>query len=803
MYRNRRKGVKDMKTRKQTTFQAPRIAYKVFLVFLFVLFVQYCYLSLFPKVYGTNMKEFAANRNTRSSVISAKRGTVYDSTGNTLAIDVSSYTVVAYLDESRTGSSPTLYHVKDKEKTAKALAPILGASEEYLLGLLNQDLYQTYLGSYGANISEITKNKIEELQLPGIEFLESYKRYYPNGDFASYLVGYAKKQYTINVQTGKTYNLNTLLKEIIGDYKNLGWNINNAEVATVSPEGTLEANNVGTATLTITSSGKNLGICVVTVGNEQTNTKLQEKIFGELGVEVKYEDILRGINGYLEFQADKYGYKIPDTPETSKSAQNGEDIYLTIDSSIQRVLEAAVDKTSERYTPEWITINIMDAKTGDILGSASTPSFNPNDLSTITNYENPLTSFVYEPGSVMKIYTYMCAMEKGTYRGMDTFPSGSIRIEDRTIYDWNRTGWGTITYDFGFQMSSNVGVSYMMQNFLNKEDLKGCLTKYGFGATTNIELPRELAGKIVFNYPVEVAAASYGQGISTTPIQQLQALSIIANNGTMIKPNIIKKIVNPNTGTTTYERTIEKRENIVSQSTIEAIKKLMYNTVNDTTNGATGTGYRVKGLDVIGKTGTAEIYDTESGGYGGNKIYSFSGMFPYDDPEIIIFVSVKNPDNSTGSAIINMTQPVIESIAKYKGLIKGNTNIDNSVSKYTLGNVVNQDTKTIEKQLKEENLKVIVLGEGDTIIKQYPFADSSILTGDKVYLLTNDDNIKMPSLKGYSRIEAISVLNLLNIPYEIEGYGIVDSQSLEVGSVISEGTVKLVLKEKYNFDKKE
>lgn len=791
-----------MKARKQNIFQAPKSVYKVFLVFLFILFLQYCYLSLFPTVYGTNMKEFASNRNTYSTTIYSKRGSIYDSAGNTLATDVSSYTVVAYLDESRTGSSPTLYHVKDKEKTAKALAPILGASEEYIYNLLNQNLYQTYLGSYGSNISEITKNKIEELQLPGIEFIESYKRYYPNGNFASYLVGYAKKKKTISVQVGKTYNLNQVLKELIGDQKNITWNIGNAEVATVSPEGTLEVVGLGQTTLTILNGNRELASCVVIAVKEDVKTKLDDKLFGELGIEMKYENQLWGSNGYLEFQADKYGYKIPDTPEKRQDAQNGSNIYLTIDSSIQRILEDAVDKTEEKYSPEWITLTIMDAKTGDILGSTATPSFNPNDLGTITNYENPLTSFVYEPGSVMKIYTYMCAMEKGTYKGNETFPSGSIQIDDRTVYDWNRTGWGTITYDYGFQMSSNVGVSYMMQNFINKEDLKSCLTNYGFGELTNIELLRELPGKVVFNVPVEVAAAAYGQGIFTTPIQQLQALSIVANNGTMVKPNLVQKIVNPNTGEV-EERAIEKKENVVSQSTVEMVKKLMYNTVNDTQGGATGTGYRVKGLEVIGKTGTAEVFNNEAGGYLGEKIYSFAGMFPYDDPQIIIFTSVKNPDNSTGSAIINMTQPVIESVAKYKGLIQGNTSIDNSISKLTLENVVNQSTELAKKNLKEKNFKVVTLGEGDTVIQQYPFAGTSVLTNDKIFLLTNDSSIKMPSLIGYSRIEAVSVLNLLNIPYEIEGYGIVESQSLAVGNPIGEGTVKLVLKEKYNFDKKE
>lgn len=790
-----------MKTRKTNTFKAPQKVFFVFLVFLLILFIQYCYLALFPSVYGINMKEFASNRNTYSKTIYAKRGTVYDDKGNTLAIDVSSYTVVAYLDESRTGSSTTLYHVKDKQATAKALSPILNCSEEFLLNLFNQDLYQTYLGTYGTNISEITKNKIEELHLPGIEFEESYKRYYPNGDFASYIVGYAKKQNAINVQKGKTYDLNSLLKNIIGDHKNITFNSSSDNLVTITEDGLLTANDVGTVTINIKAGSRSIGICVVAISNGEVVTKLEDKIFGELGIEIKYEDILRGSNGYLEYQVDRFGYKIPDTPEDSKEAQSGSDIYLTIDSNIQRILEAGIKEAQTKDDPEWITINVMDAKTGDILGSASTPSFNPNDLSTLVNYENPLTSFNYEPGSVMKIFTYMCAMEKGTYNGSQTFPSGSIQIEDKRVYDWNRVGWGTISYDYGFQQSSNVGVSYIMQNFLTKEDLKACLNNYGFGSTTGIQLPRELSGKIVFNQPIEVAAAAYGQGIWTTAVQQLQALSIIANNGTMVKPNIIKKIVDTNTGKITYESSVQKVENVVSSNTTDQIKKLMYNTVNDTVNGATGTRYRVNGLEVIGKTGTAEVYDSELGGYvQGNNIYSFSGMFPYDDPQIIIFVSVNRPKSYSNSTIINLTQPVIESIAKYKGLIKGSTSIDNDITKNILPSYTNQKTETVKQELEALGLKPVIVGDGDKIVNQYPYKSTTVLTGDKVFLLTNAQELTMPSFKDYSRIEAISLLNLLNIAYEIDGNGVVVEQSIEAGSKLSDTKLKLTLKPKYNFD---
>ena len=708
-----------MKTR-TNKWKSPMIAFCFFLVFIFVLYLQYLYLSLSSNVYGINMQEFANNRNTYSSTLYAKRGTIYDVQGDILATDVSSYTVIAYLDESRTGSSSTLYHVQDKQKTAEALSPLLNMDVDTLLELLNKDAYQVELGPGGRGISEVLKKQIEDLNLPGIDFIESYKRFYPNGDFASYLIGYAKKN------------------EVMVD------------------------------------------------------DKLENVMQGELGIEVKYDDILKGTNGYISYQQDRYGYKIPDTPEENVPAIDGSDIYLTIDANIQRILEAEADKIVESYDPEWLTVTIMDAKTGDILGSVSEPSFDPNILN-ITNYENPLTSFVYEPGSVMKIFTYMCAIEKGTYVGNQTYMSGNIDIEGTKIYDWNKYGWGEITYDHGFEMSSNVGTVNMMQNFLTKDDLKQCLTSYGFGSPTNIELPRELSGSLVFNYPVEVAAASYGQGITATPIQQLQALSIIANNGHMLKPNIISKIVKD--GEVTYERQVTKSDRIVSEQTVEKIKELMYNAVNNVEGGAIGTAYIVDGLDVIGKTGTAEIADLENGGYLTgwlDSIYSFSGMFPKDDPEIIIFASIKRPNNGSNIGLKTMSNAIMESIGKYLGLIGGDS-IDTNKS-FQIGRYINLNTNDVKESLENKGLDVIVLGNGDRIINQYPI-NTTLLQGDKIFLLTNDSNVKMPSLIGYTKIECISLLNLLNVDYEFEGYGYVTEQSIKVGESIND-KIKIILKER-------
>ena len=697
-----------MQTRNIKKWKKPQKIFKIFLVFIVILYIQLCYLSLFKNVYGINMQAFAKNRNTYKTTIKALRGNIYASDGTVLAQTVTSYTVIAYLSEERTGNSKTPLHVVDKEKTARTLAPVLDMTEERILSLLSRKAYQVELGPGGRGITELKKEEIEALELPGIDFIEDNKRYYPNGDFASYIVGYAKK------------------------------------------------NN-------------------------------ENQIVGELGVEALYNDELKGTNGSIEQQQDRYGYKIPDTPEINNPAVDGKDIYLTIDASVQRFLEEAADSVEKESDPTWFTISVMEAKTGKILGSASAPSFNPNILN-ITNYENPLVSFSYEPGSVMKIFTYLCAMEKGTYKGSETYKSGSIKIGDAVIHDHNKTGWGVISYDLGFERSSNVAVATMMQSMLNKDDLKTCLANYGFGTKTGVNLPRELNGSIKFNYEVEVAAASYGQGITTTPIQQLQALSIIANNGTMIKPSIVEKIVDSKTGDIIYQNEIEKINNIASKSNVDAIKELMYNVVNSEKTGATGKKYKVEGYDVIGKTGTAEIYNAATGKYAtgyNDYIYSFSGMFPKDDPDVIIFASIKQPKKNGSNSMAKAIVELMKNIATYRNTFNTDKKLDTSNS-YVLSDYRGQYVDTVKNVLEKNSLNVVVLGDGERIINQYPTTGITVLGDDNVFLVTDSLKIKVPSFKNWSRKDVITFCNLANAKCNVEGYGYVIEQSIAANEVLKE-----------------
>ena len=508
-----------MRKRKQglKVWKKPNIVLAFFLLCFFIIYLFFVYISLSPVVHGIDMQKFATSRNTVSSILYAKRGTIYDQNKNILAVDVASYTDIAYLSETRTVDEKKPLHVVDKEKTAKALSPIINMSEEDILKLLNRKnaagktVYQVELGPGGRGITELTKQEIEDLKLPGIDFIENFKRFYPNGDFAAYILGYAKQ-----------YEEKT---------------------------------------------------------NEDGQERIEYSIIGELGIEKQFEKILQGKNGYFQYQKDRYGYKIPDTPETRIDEEDGKDIYLTLDSNVQRFVESAVKDTAHEFQPKWMTLTVMDAKTGEILGTGTSPSFDPNKKN-ISDWSNVLVSKAYEPGSTMKLFSYMCAIDSGDYHGNDTVDSGSLKIGDDTIRDWNGEGWGKITYDEGLEFSSNVAAASLVQKVINKSQLYDCYKKFGFGSETGIELPSESIGTINFRYPIEVATASFGQGITTTAIQQLQGLTIIANDGHMVKPQIVKKIVNSKTNEVVLDMEVEKTEQLVKSSTVEKMKELMYNVIH-------------------------------------------------------------------------------------------------------------------------------------------------------------------------------------------------------------------------------
>ena len=700
-----------------------------FLLFL-VLIGRLCYLCLVDYKVGTStIAAFIKNRNTKEEVIMPKRGTIYDINGNILADDVVSYTLIAYLSNERVDAKGNKNYVEDIDDTSNKLASVLAIDSEEIKNVLakgkESNKYQVEFGSAGKGLSELTKEEIDKLNLQGIDFIKDIKRYYPNGDFASYILGY------------------TVLKE---DKNKNKW------------------------------------------------------ITGELGLEEYYNDELKGKSGYITYERDKYGYKIANGREYVEPADNGNDIYLTIDNNIQLFIENAVKDAQNNSEAEWVLMAAMDAKTGKILGYSSTPSFDPN-LRNMTSYIDPIATLTYEPGSTMKIFSYMCAVDSGNYDGNTKYMSGSKTYtgedgKETTINDWKKEGWGELTYDQGFALSSNIAVANIVESTINKDDLKACYLKYGFGSKTGFTMNREEAGSIDYTYQIEAATAGYGQGITTTPIQHLQALTIISNNGTMLKPYIIDKIVDTDTGKTIYKGKSKKVGTVVSSTTVTKMKELMASVINGDNTNSTGYLYHMDGYSLIGKTGTAQIYDYTKGSYmkgSSDYIYSFSGMFPGDNPEIIIYAAVKLPKDTT-NYIAPMVKEVEKNITKY-------LNIENSSKKkdsYEIKSYLNKNTKEVESELKANNLRVLVLGDGDKIIDGYPNSNSKLYDNDLVILKTNSfDNKKMVDLVGYSYKEANNILKLMDVNYSIEGNGYVYEQSVNAGDDIGNDEIIVKLKEKW------
>ena len=681
-------------------------------------------LGMSSEIDGIDIKKLASKRTTKTEIQEAKRGTIYSSNGDVLAQNVASYTLIAYLDPKRTTNPKKPYHVVNKEETAEKLAPILGMEKDEILHYLNKEgLYQTEFGSKGKGLTELVKTQIDDLNLPGLGFIESFKRYYPKGDFASYVIGYTK------------------------------------------------ANEDGTVT-------------------------------GEMGIEKQYNEVLKGEDGYRQYQKDLKGYRIANTPIIEKDAVQGKDVYLTIESNIQFFIEQAMNNSDKGYDWDWFTITVMDAKTGAILGTSDSPSFDPN-VRDISNYLGIFSQTPYEPGSTMKTFTYMAAMENGVYDGSETYKSGVFTTSDGTeIGDWNRNGWGVISYDRGYAMSSNVGVINIINRHMNSTMLRQYFRKLGFGRKTGIELPNESKGKLDFKYETEIYNAGFGQGIMTTPVQNVKAMTPLTNNGMLLKPYLVSKIVDTETGEVILENKREEIERVASEATIQKMYQLMDDCVNGPGN--TGARFRIDSGELIGKTGTAQIASTDGRGYlngVSDIISSFSGIYPKSNPQVIIYASAARPSGGSQLPVSNAVKEIVENISKYYGNSDSNSS-SIEIRDYTVPNFTNKKVDAVRVQLDSQAIPYVIYGNGSKVVKQSPNYQDVSTTNETVYLITNDSAKTIPNLSGMSSKVAKDVLQKLGVSsVHLDGVGYVSSQSVGEGTPITEGMeITLVLSPKFSVE---
>lgn len=371
---------------------------------------------------------------------------------------------------------------------------------------------------------------------------------------------------------------------------------------------------------------------------------------GLLGIEYQKDELLKGSMSRRQIETDNFGRPIADSVYDTEFVRDGKDVYLTIDSNIQFIAEAAMDEAMEVNKTKKGAAIVIDPKTGEILAMVSRPTFDPNDLENTENdmFLNRAISYIYEPGSTFKSIVAAIALEEKVVEPDEHFQdSGRIEVSGRVMKNWDGEGNGDVTFTDIIKNSLNTGFVQVGLR-IGADRLMSYAKKFGFGDRTGIELPGEEYG-ILFESAKDmvgsdIATMSIGQSIAATPIQLIMAVSSLANDGVLLQPRLIREIKNADGSV--YESHLDHV--VVRQTVSEATASMMRQLLEKVVSEGGGTRAKVAGYRVAGKTGTAEkLNDMGSGYEDGAYIASFVGFAPVDNPRIAVIVMIDNPSGNS------------------------------------------------------------------------------------------------------------------------------------------------------------
>lgn len=463
---------------------------------------------------------------------------------------------------------------------------------------------------------------------------------------------------------------------------------------------------------------------------------------GLSGIELQYDDYLTGENGAIKYFSDAKGNKLELT-DLYIEPQDGMDLQLTIDINIQKSIERELDNVVDMFNPDMALAVVMDPKTGEILAMSSRPNFDPNNYQDYSQEElsrNLPIWASYEPGSTQKIVTTAAAVEEGV---VDLFKdeftdTGSVQVDTARIKCWKAGGHGHQTFLQVLQNSCNPGFVKMGQ-LLGKERLFHYLDLFGFGNKTGIDLNGEGEG-IIFPLEnvgnIELATTAFGQGISVTPIQQITAISAVINGGYLLKPFVLKNILEPETGNVMEHNSKTKVRKVISEETSEIMRYALETVV------ALGGGKAayIDGYRIGGKTGTAQ--KAVNGSYlANNYIMSFVGIVPSNDPEAVLYIAIDNPKD-TALLSSYTTTPIARrilldiidalDIEKQEGGVEKDYEWTDKVY-YEVADVVGKTPEEAKELL--EHFSIEYSGSGEKVVSQSPEAGTRLEDGSTVKLM--------------------------------------------------------------------
>ncbi|MBM7624374.1 stage V sporulation protein D [Sporohalobacter salinus] len=683
---------------------------RILILFLIVVFVmlgiilRLAWIQLFKNdLYQSK----ALNQRLRKLKVEPRRGLIYDSNGEELAISGSSQTVVAVPAE-----------IENPTQVADKLALILDMKRSKIYKKITKSAYAVYLER---KISEKKVNKIKSLELSGITFTEEAKRFYPKGELAAHILGF---------------------------------------------------------------SG---------IDNQGLN-----------GIELAYDQALRGKPGRIMIEKDATGRMMPQGVEEYLDPEDGNNLYLTIDHVIQYITERELEKALRDNEAEGGTIIVMDPQTGGVLALANRPTYNPNHFTKYSprRWRNSAISDTYEPGSTFKIVTMSAGLEEEVVNPKDHFyDPGYIKVEGERIKCWKHGGHGKQTFAEVVANSCNPGFVQVGQR-LGKEDFYRYVKAFGFGEETDINLPGEADG-LVYKYddigPVELATMSFGHGISVTPIQLITAVSAVANDGVLLKPRLVDRIENGN-GEVIKDFEPEVVREVLSKETANTVRKLLEGVVAE----GSGKKAQVKGYRIGGKTGTAKHYGVHS------YDSSFIGMLPINDPQLVILVVMKGVTSYPyyGSQVAAPAfQNVAKDVVRYLGIPPTEmeeTDKDKKEEKLKevkVPNLTNHSFGEGQTKLQQLGLNFKFEGKGDQIVDQIPKPGALIKKGSTVILFSEGGvghrkryKVTVPNLEGKKLEETKSLLADLELELDWEGKGKITSQQPKPGTRVESGsTIKVKL----------
>ena len=487
---------------------------------------------------------------------------------------------------------------------------------------------------------------------------------------------------------------------------------------------------------------------------------------GRAGIELEYDQYLAGVSGRWKKNTDLLGNELVEGAEEYHEAQDGYNVVLSLDEAIQYYVEKALEKGMEKTKAKRIMCLVMNPKTGEILASATTPGYDPNEPMDSKNvpeaqaeayekmsadekqsylislWRNPVISDTYEPGSTFKLLTSSSALEEKVIDTHTTFQcAGSFTVAGVRLHCWTRGSHGTQTIRQAIGNSCNPALA-KVATLMGKQTFYKYLGLYGITEKTGVDYPGE-AGSIMYALkdvgPVELVTIGYGQSISVTPIQLLTAVNAIGNDGVLLQPHYVKALTDSDGKVVKeFEPTIVRK--VLSAKTAKEMRSIMQYVVDE----GGGGNARIAGYRVGGKTGTANKIDAGAGKYGKDYYSSFIGMAPMDDPQVSILVVVDSPRGSYYGSMV--AAPIAKEIltdtlrypnvtptysASEKKAIEGNYTIVPNV----IGKPFSEAVGIIGgKELKYSRPKSTQDDDEFTVVDQYPKAGTKVKKNSVVYV---------------------------------------------------------------------